>query len=117
MVVCGGKLMVQNRELELQLAEAFHRLELVELQVERLKNPLELEWMSPAEIERYSKGKYRASRVRETIQQAIDHPADSPLKLGEHYTIERNEKGRSILINYPEFDRLMTIAMRESVFS
>jgi hypothetical protein len=108
---------VQDRELELQLAEALDRIALIESEIERLKHPPQFEWMSPAQIEDYSKGKYPARLVREKIQMAIDRPEDSPLRLGEHYTIDSDDRGRVIRVNYPQFDRLMIQAMRANVFA
>jgi hypothetical protein len=108
--------MIQIRELELQLLTVSQRLEQAESQIKLLKNPPDRMWLSAADIEKYSSGKYRAKMVREKIQQAINFPADSPFKLGDHYTIDLNERGRAILVNYPEFDRLMLDQMRLLAF-
>jgi hypothetical protein len=108
--------MIQIRELELQMLTVHQRLEQAESEIKLLKNPPDRIWMFPADIEKYSGGKYRAKFVREKIQQAIDYPADSPLKLGEHYTFDLNDRGRAILVNYPEFDQLMIVGMRSLAF-
>jgi hypothetical protein len=107
----------QIRELELEILAFEQRLNQTESEVNMLKNPPDRVWMSAADIEKFSSGKYRAKIVREKIQQAIDYPADSPLKLGDHYTFDLNDRGRAILINYPEFDRLMIDQMRSLAFS
>jgi hypothetical protein len=99
--------MLQLSELELELRTLDRRLEQAESEIKLLQNPPDRVWLSPADIEKYSRGKYRAKIVREKIQQAIDYPADSPFKLGQHYTLDLNERGRAILVNFPEFDRLM----------
>lgn len=106
----------QIRELELELLAVNQRLEHAESEIKLLKNPLDRAWMSASDIEKYSCGKYRAKMVRETIQQAIDYPADTPFKLGEHYTIDINARGRAILVNFPEFDRVMLDQMRAIAF-
>jgi hypothetical protein len=98
-------MMTQIRELELELLAVNQRLEQAESEIKLLKNPPDRVWLSPADIDKYSGGKYRAKMVRGKIQEAIDCPADSPLKLGTHYTFDLNERGRAILINYPEFAR------------
>jgi hypothetical protein len=101
---------------ELSQREVFCRLEIAESEISKLKNPSSCDWMNPAQIEEYSRGKYPAKLVRTKIQQAIDRPEDSPLQVGEHYTLDTNDRGRAILVNYPEFDRLMIAVMRQSVF-
>lgn len=107
---------IQIRELELQLLEVQQRLEQAESEIKLLKHPPDRMWMSPADIEKYSGGKYRAKMIREKIQQAINYPADTPFKVGEHYTIDLNDRGRAILVNFPEFDRLMISQMRSLAF-
>lgn len=107
---------IQIREIELQLLEVQQRLEQAESEIKLLKHPPDRMWMSPADIEKYSGGKYRAKMVREKIQQAIDYPADAPFRVGEHYTIDLNDRGRAILVNFPEFDRLMISQMRSLAF-
>ena len=107
---------MQIRELELQLLEYQQRLEQAESEIKLLKHPPDRIWMSPADVEKYSGGKYRAKMVREKIQQAIDYPADTPFHVGAHYTIDLNDRGRSILVNFPEFDRLMIAQMRSIAF-
>lgn len=107
---------MQIRELELQLLEVQQRVEQAESDIKLLKHPPERVWMSPADIEKYSGGKYRAKMVREKIQQAIDYPADTPFQIGAHYTIDLNDRGRAILVNFPEFDRLMIDQMRSIAF-
>jgi hypothetical protein len=107
---------MQIRELELQLLAVQQRVEQAESEIKLLKYPPDRLWMSPADVEKYSGGKYRAKMVREKIQQAIDYPADTPFKVGEHYTIDLNDRGRAILVNFPEFDRLMIAQMKSLAF-
>jgi hypothetical protein len=104
--------MTQIRELELELLAFNQRLERAESEIKLLKNPPDRVWMSAADVEKYSEGKYRAKMVREKIQHAIDFPADSPLKFGDHFTLDLNDRGRAILVNFPEFDRLMILQMQ-----
>jgi hypothetical protein len=108
--------MMQIRELELQLLTVHQRLEQAESQIKLLQNPPDRVWLSPADIEKYSGGKYRAKIIREKIKQALDYPADTPFKVGDHYTIDLNDRGRAILVNYPEFDRLMIVQMHAIAF-
>jgi hypothetical protein len=112
----GIELNKQIREIELELSAFEQRLCRTESEINFLKNPPDRVWMSAADVDKHSGGKYRAKIVREKIQQAIDFPADSPFKLGDHYTIDLNERGRAILVNYPEFDRLMVIHMQAVAF-
>jgi hypothetical protein len=107
----------QIRELELELLAFEQRLNQAESEVNMLKNPPDRVWMSASDIEKFSSGKYRAKIVRAKIQDAIDRPADSPFRLGDHYTIDINDRGRAILVNFPEFDRLMIDQMRSLAFS
>jgi hypothetical protein len=95
-----------------KLSRLSARLELAEAEIDRLKNPDRQQWISPSEIQRQSLGKYVANQVRREIQKAIDTPADSPLRIGEHFTIDTHEHRRTILVNYPEFDRLMVAEMK-----
>lgn len=108
---------MQNREIELQLDAVLERLELAEMEIDRLKNPLDRSWLSPMEIEHFSKGKYPARTVKDIIQKSIDRPADYPFKLGIHYTVNTGEIRKSFLVNYPEFDRLMIARMRSIAFA
>lgn len=107
---------MQIRELELQLIETMTRLEQVESDLDRIKNPLPIEWMNPAQVEEWSKGKYPASLVRKKVILAIECPADSPLKLGVHYVAGKNDRGWDIRVNYPLFDRMMVEEMRSNAF-
>lgn len=107
---------MQNRELELQLEAISRRLECAESEIEQLKNPPDRLWLSPVEVETQSGGKYPSRLVKDIIQRSIDRPADYPFKLGTHYTVNKGEKRRTILINYLEFDRLMIVRMRELAF-
>jgi hypothetical protein len=100
---------------ETQLLELTERLILAEAEIQRLKNPFPNKWLSPAEIQKYSQGKFVASYVRRQIEIAIDRPADSPLRIGEHFTVDVHQHRRTILIDYPEFDRLMTLEMKSIV--
>lgn len=91
------------------------RLRRVEAEIEKIKNPPLTKWLSPAEIQRRSDGKYSASQVRRQIQTAIDYPADSPLRIGVHFTLEHHDRRRTVLIDYPEYDRLMVAQMKAVV--
>lgn len=112
----GIELNRQIRELELELLAFEERLCRTESEINILKNPPERVWMSAVDIEKYSEGKYRAKLVREKIGQAIDYPADTPLKLGTHYTLDLNDRGRAILVNYLLFDLVMIDQMRTIAF-
>jgi hypothetical protein len=81
------------------------RLQTIEAQLQRAMMPIE--WMTPPDVERYSKGKYRLEFVRDTIKQAMVNPAESLFKLGDHYLVTTDNKGVKITVNYPEFDRLV----------
>jgi hypothetical protein len=63
--------------------------------------------MTPAQVEDYSKGKYRATSVKRAIDVARKRPEDSPLQLNVHYTIDIGDGRNAYRINYREFDRAM----------
>lgn len=107
---------MQQRELELQLADALDRLATLEAEIEIIKNPPPRLWMNPSQVEEYSKGKYLAKKVIEKVRLAIAEPENMPLKLGDDYTIDTDGRGESIRVNYRSFDRSMVMIMRESAF-
>jgi hypothetical protein len=95
-----------------KLAQLTERLDAAEAEIQRLKNISTRRWLSPAEVQKQSQGKYLAHQVRRQIQMAIDTPGDSPLRIGEHFTIEAHEHRRTMLVNYPEYDKAMVLEMK-----
>jgi hypothetical protein len=104
-----------SRELELQLHALDRRLERAESDIEHLRNPPPKRWLTPQEVEEFTEGKYRIRQIKRLIEEAIAHPADSPLKLNTHFMVDVTDRYRYYTVNLIEFDRAMVERAREEL--